>query len=77
LLLLAVAVVFFAPLVDLEPTALRASRAAQAVQAALISAAFVLSGLLCIAVFCFPGGSLDSHLMLRDNLFVLNCARLC
>ena len=77
LLLLAVAVVFFAPSVDLQPTALRASRSAQALQSGLISTALVLSGLLCMAGFCFARRTLDSHLTSHGDLLVLNCTRLC
>jgi hypothetical protein len=77
LLLLTIAAVFFAPSVDLEPTALRASQAARALQTILISAAYVLSSLLCIASICFPGGILDSHLVIHHDLTVLNCTRLC
>ncbi len=77
LLLLVVAAVFLAPSVDLEPTALRASQAAQALQATLISTALVFSGLFGIAGFFFARRTLDSHLTNYDDLLVLNCTRLC
>lgn len=76
LLLVAVAVVFFAPSVDLEPTALRASRAAQAFEAALVSAALVFSGLLSFIGFFFLHDP-HSHLTIDCDLVALNCTRLC
>lgn len=76
LLLVAVAVVFFAPSVDLEPTALRASQAAQALQVALISAALVLCGLLGFVGF-LSLCSLHFCLGADCDLVALNCARLC
>ena len=76
LLLLAVAVVFFAPSVDLEPTALRASQAAQALQMAIVSAALVFSALVSFVGFSFRR-SLESGLAVDSDLLVLNCTRLC
>lgn len=77
LLVAVVAVVFFAPSTNLEPTALRASQAAKALQLALVSAALTLSLLLCSACVCFvPEGS-NSTLPSDDDLVTLNCSRLC
>jgi len=76
LLLVAVAVVFFAPSVDLEPTALRAAQAAQARQIALISAAFAFSGLLCFIGLVSPSDR-ESRVLIDCDLVTLNCTRLC
>jgi hypothetical protein len=76
LLLVAVAVVFFAPSVDLAPTALRAAQAAQALQVALISAVFVCSGLLCLVGLVSPR-DFESLLFIDCDLVTLNCTRLC
>jgi len=75
-LLLTVALVFFAPSVDLEPTALRAIQAARAVQLAIISAALVFTSLLGITAISFRWErSFDPA---NDgDLLVLNCSRLC
>jgi len=75
-LLLTVALVFFAPSVDLEPTALRSVQAARALQLAMISAALVFTSLLSIRTISFRwerdfGPANDS------DLLVLNCTRLC
>jgi uncharacterized membrane protein YbhN (UPF0104 family) len=74
---LVVAVVFFAPSTDLEPTALRALQAAKALQLALVSAALVLSSLLCFSCFWFLQEYCDSHRASNDDLVALNCTRLC
>jgi len=77
LLVLVVAVVFFAPSTDLEPSALRALQAARALQLALVSAALSLSVLLCFACFFLVRERSDSPLPSDDDLITLNCARLC
>lgn len=77
LLVLVVAAVFFAPSADLEPTALRAIQAAQALQLALLSAALTLTLLLCFACFCVLPKHSDSPLVLDDDLVIRNCTRLC
>jgi hypothetical protein len=77
LLVLVVAVVFFAPSTDLEPTALRASQAARALQFALISAALTLSLLLCSTCFGFLHRHSESPLASDDDLVTMNCSRLC
>jgi len=76
-MILVVAVVFFAPSIDLEPTALRASQAAQALQLALISAGLTLSLLLSFACFFFVQECSDFTRGSNDDLVTLNCARLC
>jgi len=76
-LILVVAVVFFAPSTDLEPTALRASQAARALELALVSAALTLSLLLCFACFSYVHERSDFPLASDDDLVTLNCARLC
>jgi hypothetical protein len=81
LLVLAIAIIFIAPSVDLEPSALRAWRAAVLVFLAIIIAVQVLSGiyyssLLKICSLCAPESSrlcCSSELSLLD----LCCARLC
>lgn len=75
-LVLIVLAVFLAPTIDLEPTALRASRAAQALQAALASAALVFTALLFCAEVCLRQVS-DARFDFNCDLLVLNCTRLC
>jgi hypothetical protein len=76
-LLVTVVAVFISPAIDLEPTALRASQAAQALQTALLSAAFVLSSLLCLAAPGFLGPICHLRLKIHADLLELNCTRLC
>lgn len=76
-LVVLVAVVFFAPSADLEPSALRASQAARALLLALVSAALTLSVLLRFACFCFLREGSESPLPNDGDLITLNCARLC
>ena len=76
LLLVAVATVFISPAIDLEPTALRASRAAQALQIALLSAALAIRGLLS-PIFVSLTPQAESRGVNHENLLDLNCTRLC
>jgi hypothetical protein len=78
ILLLAVTVVFVSPVVDLEPTALRAAQAASLLFAALVLAgSFIASSL---HASCFQ---LAAILRTEDSPFYgtdlvdLNCNRLC
>lgn len=81
LLVLAIAIIFIAPSVDLEPTALRAWRAAVLVFLAIIIAAQVLSGFYCSSLLKICGlyvpepacPSCSSELSLLD----LCCTRRC
>ena len=76
-LILVIAVVFFAPSTDLEPTALRASQAASALQLALVYAALTLNALFFLACLSMVREFSDSHLASHDDLITLNCSRLC
>ena len=77
LLVMVVAVVFFAPSTDLEPTALRASQAAKMLLQALVSAALILSFLLSFARLFFVHEPSDLLMAGGDDLVTLNCALLC
>ena len=77
LLLLVVGAVFISPMVHLEPSALRAIQAAQALAMALMEGAFCLSGTLG-ASFCGLA-AVDVQPIPTDDadLLDLNCVRLC
>jgi ABC-type uncharacterized transport system permease subunit len=77
LTVLAVAVVFLAPTVDLEPSALRAAQAARVLQTAMLSAAFALGVLLCFASLCLPQSRHDGTAASLSDLLRLNCTLLC
>jgi hypothetical protein len=74
----AVTMVFCAPFTYLEPTALRASQAANHLKMALLAAAFTLASLLClIGFFWLVCRHCPSPLATVDDLVALNCARHC
>jgi type II secretory pathway pseudopilin PulG len=77
LLLVTIVAVFVAPGIQLEPTALRASRAAQALQMALLSAALAFTALLCFAGPSLICRGCASSLTAHGDLLDLNCIRLC
>jgi hypothetical protein len=77
LLVLAIAVVFISPIVDLDPTALRSVRAAQSLQMALASAAASFSALLLGLSSNFSPSVDRFFVAVRGHLFNLNCSRLC
>jgi uncharacterized membrane protein len=81
LLLVALAVVFFAPSVHLEPTALRASRDAAMLVLAIFVAAHLLAASYSLTVLWERGffeqeGS-DPVLAEHSSLIDLYCTRLC
>ncbi|MGC2195575.1 MAG: hypothetical protein WA628_12930 [Terriglobales bacterium] len=77
-LLLCVMAVFISPAVDLEPTALRALKAANMLFAALILAGTTIAAYLTLS-FSFMGMVFDFHPMEASaaSLVDLNCVRLC
>jgi hypothetical protein len=77
-LLLIVMTVFIAPTVDLEPTALRAMKAASLLFAALVLAGTAIAALLSVS-FSSTGIILasDSARQKAANIVDLNCVRLC
>lgn len=77
LTVLAVAAVFLAPMVDLEPSALRAAQAARALQTAMISAAFTLGDLRSFASLCLLESDNDGAAASLSDLLTLNCTLLC
>jgi hypothetical protein len=77
LTVLAVAAVFLAPMVGLEPSALRAAQAARVLQAAMVSAAFALGVILCFASLCLLESRRDCTAASLSDLLILNCTLLC
>ena len=77
-LVLSVMVVFVSPAVDLEPTALRALKAAKMLFAALVLAGTAIAACLRVS-FPSPGIVLEFHPIEASaaSLVDLNCARLC
>jgi hypothetical protein len=77
LILIAVAFVFIAPSVSLEPTALRAAQAALAFFTALTSACLFSSGLTLRSFFQLPLSFHEPHALSSEELIDLTCSRLC
>jgi predicted membrane-bound spermidine synthase len=79
LVMISVAVVFFAPSVDLEPTALRAAQAAELVLLAIASVGILITAHLPV-LMTRPREREDLVLIIlgrEPNLVDLNCTRLC
>lgn len=77
-LLFTVLVVFISPAVDLEPTALRAARAANLVFFALVQAGCAIAGLLQTSLSPFARISpFWALLSSSTDLVDVNCVRLC
>jgi hypothetical protein len=77
LLLLGVVLVFISPAVNLSPTALRASRAAQRLALTLVAAAFLVDAFL-VASISRGGRSTEMNVRrAHGDLLEQICARLC
>lgn len=76
-LLIAVLGIFVSPAVDLDPTALRSIRAAQALLTGIFAAATVLAAFISLVLAGHIGVRGDFIAATHDHLFELNCSRLC
>lgn len=76
-LLIAVLVVFISPAVDLDPTALRSMRSAQALLMGILAIATALTGFLSQVLLALVPMRDDFLVIVDDHLFDLNCSRLC
>lgn len=72
-----VLLVFLLPSINLEPTALRAIRAAQALAGTLLSVATMVNILLTAVCFQVLRRIADGSARQHGDLLVLNCTRLC
>jgi hypothetical protein len=80
LVLLAVVIVFFAPTVDLEPTAMRAVKAASIIFLAIAAVGQTVTNLVLFSRGPFESAVSDSNLwshLLQGSLLDMNCTRLC
>jgi len=77
LLVIAVTTVFCVPFANLEPSALRALHAAQALRQALLSAAYVVALFFCIAFYWSVPARCEFSFATIHDLVADNCARLC
>lgn len=77
LLLFGITVVFVSPMVNLDPTALRASRAAQVLISTLASAAFLFSSFLIASGRSRIALSGKTAAQFPGDLLALTCSLLC